>query len=67
VDKDNFKEYWIESFPVHMERGVSFARTHTLVDNEVQKDPRHKRRAWFFMGSSIYKYEPLVQQYTTQL
>ena len=67
MDKDNFKEYWIESFPVHMERGVSFARINMLVDNEVHKDPRHKLRAWFFMGSSIYKYEPLVVENSNPL
>jgi len=27
VDKDNFKEYWIESFLLGMYRGGSFART----------------------------------------
>jgi len=54
VDKDNFKEYWIESFLLGMYTGGSFARTNRLAE-EVRMAPRHKRSAWFCMGSSICK------------
>ena len=62
----SFRTYCRQSLVRLSSNDGSFAATHRLVAGDVLKAPRHKRSAWFWIGSSIRRYDLRAEPYTTQ-
>ena len=58
-------EYCDASRLLRSSMGISFASTCKLVAGDVRNAPKQRRSAWFWMGSSIRRYDFLAEPYTS--